>query len=148
MYEISSNILRKGKVYMDLWPMNRALYSLFPECRIVSATKFGIQVMPAIAVLTVALQIHYLGLEYLPQSLAIGVFFFSLPIQGLIWLGNRSKEPLPPAVKQWYLDIYEKMQAQGCALEKISKKPTYTELARLLNTAFKQLDKAFTNDLF
>ncbi|MEM0909770.1 MAG: terminus macrodomain insulation protein YfbV [Pseudomonadota bacterium] len=148
MIKFNPQILRDGKHYMDTWPMQRQLYTLFPECRVVSATKFGIQVMPAAAVMTVALQLHYLGSDYLTQALAVGVFFFSLPVQGLVWLGNRSSQPLPPSIKGWYLDIYYKMQAQGCALEKIPQTPRFKELAKLLNTAFKQLDSAFTNQLF
>lgn len=148
MFKMTLQVLREGKIYMDSWPMQRQLYSLFPESRIIAATKFGIQTMPAIAVMTVALQLHYLGVEFLPQALAIGIFFFSLPVQGLIWLGNRSSQPLPPAIKGWYLDIYRKMQEQGCALEKIPQTPRFKELAKLLNTAFKQLDSAFTNQLF
>ncbi len=148
MIQLSSSLLKDGKRYMDLWPVQKQLYSLFPDSRIVAATKFGIQVMPPIAVLTVALQLHYLGMQHLPQALAIGIFFFSLPIQGLFWLGHRSNQPLPPGIKTWYLDIYQKMKQQGCNLDRIPKTPKFKELAQLLNSAFKQLDKAFTNSLF
>jgi uncharacterized membrane protein YfbV (UPF0208 family) len=128
--------------------MEKQLFSLFPECRIISATKFGIQVMPPIAVMVAALQLHYLGLEFLPQALTVSIFFFSLPLQGLFWLGNRANQALGPSMLAWYHDIYQKMQSQGCALESMSAKPTFKDLAKLLRTAFKELDKAFTKDLF
>ncbi|MBT1449374.1 DUF412 family protein [Glaciecola sp. XM2] len=148
MLHLIPKYIKDGREYMRIWPMEKQLYSLFPECRIITATKFGMQVMPPIAVLMVALQLHYLGIEHLPQALTIGVFFFSLPLQGLYWLGNRSNQPLPPAMLNWYKDIYLKMQQQGCALESISPKPRFKELGKLLRTAFKELDRAFTKNLF
>ena len=133
---------------MKVWPMEKQLYGLFPECRIIAATKFGIQVMPPIAIMVVALQLHYLGMENLAQALTMGIFFFSLPLQGLFWLGNRSNQALPPQMLAWYKDIYHKMQQQGCALEAITPKPTFRDLAKLLRTAFKELDRAFTKHMF
>jgi hypothetical protein len=128
--------------------MEKQLYGMFPECRIIAATKFGIQVMPPIAIMVVALQLHYLGMGFLPQALTVGIFFFSLPLQGLFWLGNRSNQALPPSLLAWCRDIHSKMQNQGCALEALPPKPRFKELARLLRTAFKELDRAFTKDLF
>ncbi|MFB1034091.1 MAG: terminus macrodomain insulation protein YfbV, partial [Sinobacterium sp.] len=81
-------------------------------------------------------------------ALATGAFFLSLPIQGLMWLGYRSNQNLPPALKSWYLDIHHKMQIQGCALRSPKAKPEYKELARLLKTAFDELDKAFAKRWF
>jgi uncharacterized membrane protein YfbV (UPF0208 family) len=133
---------------MKIWPMEKQLFGIFPECRIITATKFGIQVMPAIAVLMVMLQLHYLGMDHLAQALTIGIFFFSLPLQGLYWLGNRANQALPPSMLAWYKDIHQKMQQQGCHLDRIPAKPRFIELARLLRTAFKELDRAFTKHLF
>ncbi|WP_395342672.1 terminus macrodomain insulation protein YfbV [Ningiella sp. W23] len=148
MLHLVPKYIKDGRQYMRVWPMEKQLYGLFPECRIISATKFGTQVMPPMAIMTVALQLHYLGMEFLPQALTIGIFFFSLPLQGLFWLGNRSNQALPPAMLAWYRDIYQKMQQQGCALESLPNKPTFMSLARLLRTAFRELDRAFTKNLF
>jgi uncharacterized membrane protein YfbV (UPF0208 family) len=142
------DVLKNGQQYMDSWPMQKQLFGLFPECRIIAATKFGFKVMPALAVMTVAIQLHFLGAEKLPQALTLGIFFLSLPVQGLIWLGLRSQKTLPPAMKSWYQEIYTKMQQQGCALEGLKSKPRFQELAMLLKTAFSELDKAFTKHLF
>ena len=133
---------------MRIWPMQKQLYALFPECRIIAGTKFGIKVMPPIAVVVVTVQLQYLGSEALAQALTMGLFFISLPIQGLLWLGHRSEQPLPPQINSWYKDIYTKMQVQGCQLQRQSEKPKFKELAVLLRTAFKELDKAFTKNLF
>ncbi|MFT6267786.1 MAG: uncharacterized membrane protein YfbV (UPF0208 family) [Alphaproteobacteria bacterium] len=140
--------LKSGQEYMRIWPMQKQLYALFPECRIIAATKFSMKVMPAIAVIVVAMQLQYLGSEVLPQAITMGIFFLSLPLQGILWLGHRSEQELPPQICSWYKDIYAKMQQQGCQLQRQSFKPTFKELAVLLRTAFKELDKAFTKSLF
>lgn len=140
--------LKSGQEYMRIWPMQKQLYALFPDCRIIAATKFGMKVMPAVAVIVVAIQLQYLGFEVLAQSITMGIFFLSLPVQGILWLGHRSEQNLPPQINNWYKDIYSKMQQQGCQLQRQSAKPTFKELAVLLRTAFKELDKAFTKNLF
>lgn len=140
--------LKSGQEYMRIWPMQKQLYALFPECRIIAATKFGMKVMPAIAVLVAAIQVQYLGAEALAQAVTMGIFFLSLPVQGLLWLGHRSEQELPLQISHWYKDIYAKMQSQGCQLQRQSAKPKFKELAILLRTAFKELDKAFTKSLF
>ena len=140
--------LKSGQEYMRIWPMQKQLYALFPDCRIIAATKFGMKVMPAIAVIVVAMQLQYLGLEALVQAITLGIFFLSLPLQGILWLGHRSEQVLPPQISNWYKDLYAKMQQQGCQLQRQSAKPTFKELAVLLRTAFKELDKAFTKNLF
>ncbi|WP_370459637.1 terminus macrodomain insulation protein YfbV [Paraglaciecola sp. L3A3] len=137
-------MVKDGQQYMQTWPMQKQLYTMFPEGRVIAATKLSITVMPALAVLTVAIMLNAQGYEKLPQAIAIGAFFMSLPMQGLIWLGHRSNQILPPSLKAWYLDIHHKMQLQGCALQSPKAKPKYRELASLLKTAFDELDKAFT----
>lgn len=148
MAQTITSMVKDGQKYMQTWPMQQQLYDMFPESRVISATKFSIKVMPALAVLTVAALINMQGYDKLPQALATGAFFLSLPMQGLMWLGHRSNQNLPPALKSWYLDIHHKMQIQGCALQSPKAKPEYKELARLLKTAFDELDKAFTKSWF
>lgn len=141
-------IFRQGKHYMQTWPMQKELYALFPECRVISATRFAINVMPPMAVLSAFILVSHLGLDYLPQAIAIGAFFISLPMQGLMWLGHRSQQPLPPAIKSWYLEIHHKMRGQGCHVHAVQANPKFMELARLLKTAFSELDKVFTKEWF
>jgi uncharacterized membrane protein YfbV (UPF0208 family) len=140
--------IKDGQEYMRIWPMQKQLYALFPECRIISATKYGMKVMPAVAVITLGMQVYYLGTEVLPQAITMALFFLSLPIQGLLWLGHRSGQELPPHIYGWYKDIYAQMQSQNCQLNAMSEKPKFKELAIVLRTAFKELDKAFTKTLF
>ena len=148
MFNLIPETMKSGQEYMRIWPMQKQLYTLFPECRIIAATKFGIKVMPAISVLVVFMQIQLLGSSVLPQAITMGIFFISLPIQGLLWLGHRANQELPPQILSWYKDIHQKMKAQGCQLHHLSAKPKFKELAVLLRMAFKELDKAFTKNLF
>lgn len=143
-----SAMLRDGQDYMKTWPVKRELYALFPDCRVVAATKFALKVMPPVAVFVCALMINTLGQQFVPQVIAIGAFFLSLPLQGLIWLGHRSNQVLPPQLKHWCLEIHAKMREEGCQVQSLTSKPQYKELARLLKTAFDDLDRVFTRQWF
>ena len=141
-------IFKDGQEYMHTWPVKKELYALFPDCRVVAATKFSIKTMPPLAVLTVVGSFNFLGYEHLPQAIAMAAFFLSLPLQGLLWLGRRSNQFLPPSTNSWYQDIYHKMQLQGCVMQSSKARPKYKELAELLKTAFDELDKVFTKRWF
>lgn len=140
--------LKDGQAYMQTWPMQKELYALFPECRVIAATKFSLKVMPPMAVFSAMVMVNTLGYEYLPQAIAVAAFFISLPMQGLFWLGHRSNQVLPPSVRTWYLEIHQKMCSQGCQLQAAKARPKYKELANLLKTAFEELDRVFTRQWF
>lgn len=142
------SMFRDGQDYMNTWPVKKELYAYFPECRIISATRFALKAMPPMAVLACAALLNTFGSDYLPQAIAIGAFFLSLPMQGLLWLGHRSNQLLPPQLKSWYQDIHGKMRAQGCQVQAVKSRPHYKELASLLKTAFDDLDKVFTRNWF
>lgn len=141
-------LLRDGQSYMNTWPVKRELYAFFPECRVVSATKLAIKTMPALAIVAVGMMLNVQGASYLPQALAIGLFFVSLPLQGLLWLGKRSNQELPPGLKSWYQEVHRKMVAEGCQLQAMRAQPKYKELATTLKTAFNELDRVFTQKWF
>lgn len=132
---------------MQTWPMQPQLYGLFPECRVIAATKMAMRLMPPLAVLSTLLMYKAAGSD-LPQALTIGLFMLSLPMQGLMWLGYRSRQPLPPSLRSWYLDIQVKMRSQGCSTPVVNGQPKYQQLAQLLKNAFSQLDSAFTRQWF
>ncbi len=134
--------LRDGQKYMDIWPMRKELSPIFPEHRVIKATRFGIKTMPAIAAITVLMQMVFQNQQVMPQSIVIALFAISLPLQGMWWLGNRSNTRLPPALAGWYLELHQKIQESGYALEPAKAKPRYKELAVILNRAFRQLDKS------
>ncbi|AIW14487.1 terminus macrodomain insulation protein YfbV [Vibrio tubiashii] len=133
--------LRDGQKYMDTWPMRKELNLLFPEQRIIKATRFGVKVMPAIAAISVLTQMAFNNYQSMPQAVIIALFAISMPIQGMWWLGNRANTKLPPALAGWYREIYQKIVESGCALEPMKSRPRYKELAQILNRAFRQLDK-------
>ncbi|BCL69071.1 conserved hypothetical protein [Vibrio nigripulchritudo MADA3029] len=134
--------LKDGQKYMDIWPMRKELTPLFPEQRIIKATKFGIKVMPAVAAISVLMQMVFQNQQAMPQAIVMALFAISLPLQGMWWLGNRSNTQLPPALASWYREIHQKIIEAGGALEPIKSKPRYKELAVTLNRAFRQLDKS------
>ncbi|ELL4667038.1 DUF412 domain-containing protein [Vibrio fluvialis] len=134
--------LKDGQKYMDTWPMRKELNLLFPEQRIIKATRFGIKVMPAVAAISVLTQMTFHNVQAMPQSIIIALFAISLPLQGIWWLGNRANTQLPPALASWYRELYQKIVETGFALEPIKSQPRYKELAMVLNRAFRQLDKA------
>lgn len=148
MAQSVATIFRDGQDYMNTWPVKKELYAFFPECRVVAATKLAMKAMPPMAVFACAALINTFGLEYLPQALAIGAFFLSLPMQGLLWLGHRSNQVLPPQLKSWYQEIHRKMRSHGCNVQSVKSRPQYKELAQLLKTAFDDLDRVFARNLF
>lgn len=143
-----TDMFKDGHNYLKTWPMQKELYPLFPECRVISATKLSIKVMPPLAVLSTATLINFYGYELAPQAIAIGAFFISLPMQGLMWLGYRSNQALPPSLRAWYQEIHHKMEASGCNVSALQAKPKYMELASLLKIAFSELDRVFTQKWF
>ncbi len=134
--------LKDGQKYMDTWPMRKELNLLFPEQRIIKATKFGIKVMPAIAAISVLTQLAFQNPNAMPQAVIIALFAISLPVQGMWWLGNRANAQLPPSLAGWYRELHQKIVESGFALEPMKAKPRYKELAQILNRAFRQLDKS------
>ena len=134
--------LRSGQKYMDTWPMRKELSPIFPEHRIIKATRFGIKVMPAVAAMSILMQMSFENNQAIPQAIVIALFAISLPLQGIWWLGNRANTKLPPGLASWYRELHQKIQESGFAVEPIKQKPRYKELAALLNRAFRQLDKA------
>ncbi|AXW88471.1 hypothetical protein AU509_00765 [Lonsdalea britannica] len=138
-------LLRLGQHYMKTWPADKRLAPVFPENRVVRTTLFAIRFMPPLAVFTLSWQVALGG--QLGPVVATALFALSLPMQGLWWLGRRAITPLPPSLLQWFHDIRQRLLDAGLALAPLEEKPTYQMLADVLKRAFKQLDKAFLDDL-
>lgn len=141
-------IIRDGQEYISEWPIRKELNLIFPENRVIKATQFAIKVMPAVAVISVLLQITFHNYSAFPQALFIALFALSLPIQGLCWLGIRRETQLPPALAVWYKELHGKVVTEGGVLVPVKSKPKYKELAHILNRAFKQLDKSILERWF
>ncbi len=134
--------LKDGQNYMEIWPVRKELSAIFPEQRIIKATRFGIKVMPAVAAISVLTQMAFNNYHALPQSIVVALFAISLPLQGIWWLGARSNTKLPPSLASWYRELHQKIVETGFALEPVKARPCYKELAIILNRAFRQLDKS------
>ena len=138
-------LLQRGQHYMKTWPAEKRLAPVFPENRVARATRFGIRIMPPLAVFTLTWQIALGG--QLGPAIATALFACSLPLQGLWWLGRRSVTPLPPTLAQWFHEIRHKLLESGQALAPLEEAPTYQTLADVLKRVFNQLDKTFLDDL-
>lgn len=132
---------RAGQKYMETWPLRKELSPIFPENRVIKATRFGVKVMPAVAAISILLQMSFNNYQAMPQAIVVALFAISLPLQGMWWLGNRSNTQLPPALAGWYRELHQKIIEAGYALEPVKAKPRYKELALILNRAFRQLDR-------
>lgn len=139
--------LHRGQEYSTIWPQERRLAAMFPESRIIAATRFGIKTMPALITLSLMLQFQFGAPDYWPSVVASALFLASLPMQGYYWLGKRADTRLPPSLREWYLQIHEKITAAGGRISEPVSRPRYFELGETLNTAFKQLDKSFIREL-
>jgi uncharacterized protein len=140
--------LQTGRLYAKKWPLRKELAPLFIEYKVIKATELAITVMPILAMLTLFFQLNYLGTDFLPQAIASALFFISLPLQGLFWLGKRAQTPLEPAMQNWYNRLYTKMVENGYQTPLSEDKPRYLELADLLKDMFDKMDKAFTQEQF
>ncbi len=116
-------LFQRGQHYMKTWPADKRLAPVFPENRVVTATRFAIRFMPPLAVFTLTWQIALGG--QLGPAIATALFACSLPMQGLWWLGKRAGTPLPPALLQWFNEVRSKLEEAGQAIAPGEGKPTY-----------------------
>ncbi|MBT1445740.1 DUF412 family protein [Shewanella sp. JM162201] len=139
--------LGDGRRYMKAWPMVKSLGFFFPEYRVVKATNLAIRVMPALAVLSAAGPLYLNGWASLPQAIAMGLFFLSLPLQGLIWLGHRARHPLPLSLLSFGNQLQERLAAMGVDYVPLGAKACYLDMANLLKIAFERLDASYWDEL-
>ena len=137
-----------GRQYAKQWPMRKELAPLFSEFRVIRATELAITVMPILAMLTLFFQLNYLGPDFLPQAIASALFFLSLPLQGLLWLGKRAQTPLDPAMLSWYKELHTKMVANGYQAKLSEKKPRYLDLQIYLKICLKKWIKRSLKNSF
>ena len=135
--------LQAGREYSKKWPAQAELNSLFVENKVILLTAITWRYLPLSALFCAVLQLSYLGLSYLPQSVAMVLFLISIPVQGWYWLGVRALTPLPPAIAHWCHQIRQKMQQHGIATAPVQGPERYKDLALLLQQAYQQLDRSF-----
>ena len=85
--------LKQGQIYLQTWPLEAKLGIIFPENRIIKATKFAQKFMPFMAVFAVVWQQLYSKADLTAFSLAIltALCAFSDAIARLILVGKTCK---------------------------------------------------------
>ncbi|WP_188737648.1 terminus macrodomain insulation protein YfbV [Shewanella inventionis] len=136
-----------GRRYMKTWPMVRQLGLYFPEYRVVKATQLAIIVMPILGLFAAVSQLYVLGWDFLPQAITVLLFFISLPIQGLLWLGWRARHPLPLSLFDWGNRLSSTLTEMGVACQPLSARACYLDMAAILKLAFERLDRSYWEEL-
>lgn len=134
-----SSILHVGVQYKKNFPVTHPLTLFWPERRVIRWTKFAEQVLPAIAMVGLVIQLEFNGAVFLPLALTQAVFILSLPVQAWYWLGTRALAPLPPAVLSLYHDYAQRLAAMGVRIPASSGQCNYFQLAELLTIVQRQL---------
>ncbi len=139
--------LGDGRRYMKTWPMVRQLSLFFPEYRVIRATQIAIPVMPLLALLAAVSQLQIHGWTFLPQAITIALFFISLPVQGLLWLGWRARQPLPLSLFEWCDQLTTTLSSKGINCRPLGPRACYLDMAVILKAAFEQLDDTYWKEL-
>ena len=142
------SLLKQGQVYADTWVMKPKLAAIFPENRVIKATRFAQKFSPFIAPFAVVWQQMLAKGNDVAFSIAIltALFAICMPLQGLYWLGKRAQTvlPAPSAVK--FQQIFQQLAQKNLPLHEIEK-PTYQDLAELLRKAEQHLGNEFWGEL-
>ena len=140
--------LKKGYNYMKIWPTKNELDVIFIENKVINVTTFALFASPIIVLVSVF--VCYFFYDNVLSSLIISqlLFVLSLPLQGLLWLGHRSQQPLPLSLVHWCHTIKEKMIIAGYYVQCFScRNPTYQDMAILLHFIAKNTDMHDVFDL-
>ncbi|MCL1098293.1 terminus macrodomain insulation protein YfbV [Shewanella gelidii] len=135
--------MKEGRRYMRTWPMVRQLGFYFPEYRVIRATQIALPVMPFMAILAGLSQIYLYGWNFLPQAIALALFFISLPVQGLLWLGLRARHPLPLTLLDWGNELTAKLASMGTHCPPLGANACYLDMAIILKMAFERVDASY-----
>ena len=141
--------LKVGQQYLNIWPLEPKLGAIFPENRVIKATLFAQKMMPFLAVLFVVWQQIYARGDNMALAVAVlsALFALCLPLQGFYWLGKRAQTALSPQSAVGFHHVLEKLKEKQEVIPNFSDKPTYLDLAKLLNLAQKKLPRDFWQEL-
>ena len=131
------DVIKQGDKYLHSWPKQRVLNCLFIDSKITHYTRLAIAIMPAFLVLAIALNVLFA--DFLNWSVTVTFIFFmlGLPLQGLYWLGKRSRLLLPEQLLPWYAAIHKKLHSDKIKQNISMHRPSYFDLALLLTNAFR-----------
>lgn len=140
------SILHVGVQYKKTFPVTHPLTAFWPERRVIRWTQVAEQLLPAIAVFGLMVQLQFNGIDFLPMALVQALFVLSLPVQAWYWLGSRALSPLPPPVQSLYQDYAERLAAMGVQLPASSGQRNYLQLAELLLLMQRQFGESCWQD--
>ena len=136
-------LIDQGRQYQELWPKHKALAVIFPEAKIIALCQLLQKSAPMIACISFVLQYFYFGNEVIPRALAMSLLVLSMPYQGLIWLGYRSKQTLSSGLVSWCSQVRQQMVNAGMNVKPLTRRACYMDMAQLLSDAYAKLNKAF-----
>jgi len=137
--------VKQGDHYLQSWPKQRVLNSLFLDSKVVFYTRFAMKIAPLFVVLIVMQAFLFPMLLTGSATVTFILFLLSLPLQGLYWLGKRSTTFLPDQLLPWYTEI-EKTLNNHQQESITTSRPCYLDLALLLKNGFKRGGDNFLQD--
>ena len=105
-------LVKLGYKFSQTWPKKEPYLQMFDQTKVIKLTDLAMTVSPAIAVLTIWLQVSQLGLDYLNVSLAMTLLVLSMPFHGYYQLGKQAELRLPIGLQSWYRDLEQKSLSQ------------------------------------
>lgn len=140
--------VKRGQRYLERWSSHPKLAAIFPENRVIGATKFAQKAMPFLAVFAVVWQQLFSKGNNVAFAAAVltALFALCLPFQGLYWLGKRANTKLPPQSAVKFQEIFSRLKNKGEILTP-NEQPDFGDLADLLQKAEKHLGKSFWEEL-
>lgn len=138
-----ATMMMDGRRYMDLLPQKSELSLLLPEVKVARYIRQLFVFAPPLSFIALWCQLQF-GIEaLLPQAILGTLLIATLPCQGMLWLGWRSRQHLPPSLRGWYRELHAKMEQEGANAEEIKHRPRFVDMGKLLNQAYKVLDSVF-----
>lgn len=131
------DVIREGSRYLKVWPKQSALNGLFIDSKVALYTRLSIKITPAFIALSLGLTMSFPALFDPMVSVTFVLFLLGLPVQGFYWLGKRSQQLLPQKLLPWFMAIKQKLSVKNTE-EELIQHPSYLELAKLLQQAFKR----------
>ncbi|MUH71053.1 DUF412 family protein [Psychrosphaera haliotis] len=152
---ILKNTFYKGYLFSQTWPKHEPYLLMFEQTKAIRLTDMSLTAAPAIALITIWLQIYYFGVDSLHSAIAMSIMLLSIPAHGFYQLGQQADTRLPISLQNWYREIENKVQAQHQAdlsyyskddkklppegwvtNNKVNSRLTFMDLALLLNRLF------------
>jgi hypothetical protein len=131
-------VIKLGQRYLNLWPEKPELAHYFSEYRVIKFSRLMLNIMPALAVFVLLMQVYWFSDSLVLAHLVYPLFMLSLPIQSLVMLGVKADKFLPPALANWYREGVAKINQQGGNIKLSIQKPRYIDLAELLHLTYQQ----------